>query len=42
MSESISNESISNDIRNRLQWSLLALRLGGVCCYVNVDHRQIC
>jgi hypothetical protein len=28
MSESISNEPISNDIRNRLQWSLLALRLG--------------
>jgi hypothetical protein len=28
MSESISNESISNDIRKRLQWSLLAFRLG--------------
>jgi hypothetical protein len=28
MSETISNESISMDIGNRIQWSLLALRLG--------------
>jgi hypothetical protein len=28
MSENIINETISNDIRNRLQWSLLSLRLG--------------
>jgi hypothetical protein len=28
MSSTLSNESIANDIRNRLQWSLLSLRLG--------------
>jgi hypothetical protein len=28
MSETMPNQSISNDVQNRLQWSLLALRLG--------------